>query len=150
MALLSFVMLQIISMQKLKQVIKSNNIGFLRIHRHNRKILKRILAKENWNKLVWRQHVLRTLVKNDFLINSEDFRNAIAPFSQILKMGIKTWANPVILNQNSETIGKKLIIYDSNKMQPLLNASKAWQTILASSLKKREPSKIHPKGETTS
>ena len=47
MALLSFVMLQIISMQKLKQVIKSNNIGFLRIHRHNRKILKRILAKEN-------------------------------------------------------------------------------------------------------
>ena len=30
-------------------------------------------------------------------------------------------------------------------MQPLLNASKAWQTIPAGSLKKREPSKRHSK-----
>ena len=28
-------------------------------------------------------------------------------------------------------------------MQPVLNASKAWQTILAGSLKKQEPSKKH-------
>ena len=31
----------IISVQKLTQVIKSNTAGFLRIQRHNRKILKR-------------------------------------------------------------------------------------------------------------
>ena len=30
-------------------------------------------------------------------------------------------------------------------MQPLLNASKAWQTIPPDSLKKREPSKKHTK-----
>ena len=35
----------IISVQKLAQVIKSNTAGFLRIQRHNRKILKRILKK---------------------------------------------------------------------------------------------------------
>ena len=33
----------IISVQKLAQVIKSNTAGFIRIRRHNRKILKRIL-----------------------------------------------------------------------------------------------------------
>ena len=33
----------IISVQKLTQVTKSNTTGFLRIKRHNRKILKRIL-----------------------------------------------------------------------------------------------------------
>ena len=35
----------IISVQKLTQVIKSNTAGFLRIQRHNRKILKRILKR---------------------------------------------------------------------------------------------------------
>ena len=35
----------IISVQKLAQVIKSNTAGFLRIQRHNRKILKRILKR---------------------------------------------------------------------------------------------------------
>ena len=35
----------IISVQKLTQMIKSNTAGFLRIHRLNRKILKRILNK---------------------------------------------------------------------------------------------------------
>ena len=42
----------IISVQKLSQVIKSNTPGFLRIQRHNRKILKRILKKTtkiNWD-----------------------------------------------------------------------------------------------------
>ena len=41
----------IISVQKLTQVIKSNTAGFLRIQRHNRKILKRILKrplKQTW------------------------------------------------------------------------------------------------------
>ena len=42
-------------------------------------------------------------------------------------------------------IGRKLIISNSNKMQPLLNASKAWQIIPADSLKKREPSKKYTK-----
>ena len=35
----------IISVQKLTLVIKSNTAGFLRIQRHNRKILKRILKR---------------------------------------------------------------------------------------------------------
>ena len=35
----------IISVQKLTQVIKSNTTGFLRIQRHNRKILKRMLKR---------------------------------------------------------------------------------------------------------
>ena len=42
-ALLRYTM--IISVQKLTQVIKSNTAGFLRIQRHNRKILKRILKR---------------------------------------------------------------------------------------------------------
>ena len=35
----------IIFVQKLTQVVKSNTAGFLRIQRHNRKMLKRILKK---------------------------------------------------------------------------------------------------------
>ena len=35
----------IMSVQILTQVIKSNTAGFLRIQRHNRKILKRILKR---------------------------------------------------------------------------------------------------------
>ena len=35
----------IISVQKLAQVIKSNTAGFLRIQRHNRRILKIILKR---------------------------------------------------------------------------------------------------------
>ena len=42
-ALLRYAM--IISVQKLTQEIKSNTAGFLRIQRHNRKILKRILKR---------------------------------------------------------------------------------------------------------
>ena len=42
-ALLRYAM--IISVQKLTLVIKSNTAGFLRIQRHNRKILKRILKR---------------------------------------------------------------------------------------------------------
>ena len=40
-------------------------------------------------------------------------------------------------------IGRKLIISNSNKIHSLLNASKAWQTFPADSLKKREPSKTY-------
>ena len=35
------------SVKELTQVKKSNTAGFLRIQRHKRKILKRILAKDN-------------------------------------------------------------------------------------------------------
>ena len=42
-ALLRYAM--IISAQKLTQLIKSNTAGFLRIQRHNRKILKRMLKR---------------------------------------------------------------------------------------------------------
>ena len=42
-ALLRYAM--IISVQKLTQVIKSNIAGFLRIQRHNKKILRRILER---------------------------------------------------------------------------------------------------------
>ena len=42
-ALLCYAM--ILFVQKLTQVIKSNTAGFLRIQRHNRKILKRILKR---------------------------------------------------------------------------------------------------------
>ena len=42
-ALLRYAM--IISVQKLTQMIKSNTAGFLRIQRHNRRILKRILKR---------------------------------------------------------------------------------------------------------
>ena len=42
-ALLRYVM--IMSIQKLTQVIKLNIAGFLRIQKHNRKILKRILER---------------------------------------------------------------------------------------------------------
>ena len=58
----------IISVQKLTQVIKSNTAGFLRIHRHSRKTLKRILNKLG-------------LIKKDFLINtSEDKWNVSVPY----------------------------------------------------------------------
>ena len=49
----------IISVQKLTQMIKSNTAGFLRIHRRNRKILKRILNKLG-------------LIKKDILINTSE------------------------------------------------------------------------------
>ena len=45
-ALLHYV---IMFVQKLTHVLKSNTTGFLRIQRHNMKILKRILAKDCWN-----------------------------------------------------------------------------------------------------
>ena len=54
----------IISVQKLSQVIKPNTAGFLRIQRHNRKILKRIPKKTteiNWDRS-----------KKDFLINTSE------------------------------------------------------------------------------
>ena len=71
----------IISVQKLTQVIKSNTAGFLRIHRDNGKILKRILNK------------LR-LIKKDFLSNTSekcycsllaDFKNGYKNVKTFLK-----------------------------------------------------------------
>ena len=49
----------IISTQKLTDVIKANTAGLLRIQRHSRKILKRILNKLG-------------LIKKDFLINTSE------------------------------------------------------------------------------
>ena len=46
-ALLRYVM--IISVQKLTQVVKLNIAGFLRMQKHNKKILKRTLKKEYRN-----------------------------------------------------------------------------------------------------
>ena len=42
-------------------------------------------------------------------------------------------------------IGRKLITSNSQKLQPLLNVSKAWQTIPDGFIKNWEPSKKHPK-----
>ena len=50
-------------------------------------------------------------------------------------------ANPVTLKKSLKIIERKLIISNSNKMQPLLNASKVWQAIPAGSLKNWETSK---------
>ena len=46
-----------------------------------------------------------------------------------------------------ENYRKELIISNSSKKQPLLNASKARQTIPAGSLKKRKISEKHPKNK---
>ena len=43
----SFFYAIIIYVQILTQMIKSNTTGFLRIQRHNSKMLKRIIAKDN-------------------------------------------------------------------------------------------------------
>ena len=42
---------------------------------------------------------------------------------------------------NFKIVGKKLIIPKSNKKQPLLNASKVWQTVPTGPLKKRKSKK---------
>ena len=49
------------------------------------------------------------------------------------------------LKKSLKTIGRKLIISNSNKIQPLLNTSKAWWTIPAGSLREWKPSKTHTK-----
>ena len=59
----------------------SDKIKYLKIQRHNRKILNKFLAKDNWKKMKRRPQLLRALVKKDFLINIEDRQNAIAPYS---------------------------------------------------------------------
>ena len=42
-------------------------------------------------------------------------------------------------------MGRKQLFINSNKMQPLLNASKAWETNPPGALKKREPSTKYTK-----
>ena len=56
---------------------------------------------------------------------------------------LKTWANAVALMKSWKIIGRKLVISNSNKMQPLLRASKPLETTPADSFKKRELSKKH-------
>ena len=72
------------SVQKLRQVIKSNTTGFLTIQRRNTKILKRMLVKIT--DINWSEHWSKRIS----LINSEDLRNDIDPYSQILKNGDET------------------------------------------------------------
>ena len=50
---------------------------------------------------------------------------------------MKTWANQATLNKSLKIIWGKRIISNSNKIQPLLNASKAGETIPVGSLKPR-------------
>ena len=40
------------------------------------------------------------LIKKDFLINSKELRNVIAPYSQILKICLKRRANSVTLQKS--------------------------------------------------
>ena len=61
-------------------------------------------------------------------------------------MRIKAWKNSsVTLKESLKIIERKT--NNSNKMLPLLNAKKAWQTIPAGSLKKWEPSRKHTKNK---
>ena len=73
MALLFFCAM-IISVQKLIQVIKSNSAEFLRMQRHNRKILKRIIKKTtetnwDWSKKVSWLILVRTCKMSLLLIS---------------------------------------------------------------------------------
>ena len=70
-----------------------------------------------------------------------DFKNGDKDVKTFLK-GEKIL---LLLTKFYGKIGRKLIISYTNKMQPLLNASKAQQAIPADSLKKREPSEKHTK-----
>ena len=55
-----------------------------------------------------------------------DFENGD---KNVKTFAFKVWENPVTLKKSFKTIERKLIISNSDKMQPLLNVSKAWQTI---------------------
>ena len=109
----------IIFAQKLTQVIKSNTAGFLRIQRYNRKILKRILKKDHWNKLGF--------IKKDFTSEdvkchcslSADFKNGDKNVKTFLK------GEQILLISGKFDRKINLSFFYSNKMQHLLNASKA-------------------------
>ena len=109
----------IIFAQKLTQVIKSNTAGFLRIQRYNRKILKRILKKDHWNKLGF--------IKKDFTSGdvkchcslSADFKNGDKNVKTFLK------GEQILLISGKFDRKINLSFFYSNKMQHLLNASKA-------------------------
>ena len=109
----------IIFAQKLTQVIKSNTAGLLRIQRYNRKILKRILKKDHWNKLGF--------IKKDFTSEdvkchcslSADFKNGDKNVKTFLK------GEQILLISGKFDRKINLSFFYSNKMQHLLNASKA-------------------------
>ena len=54
-----------------------------------------------------------------------------------MKTFFKKWINLATPKKCLKIIGWKLIISKSNKMQPLLNASKEWQTVPAGFSKAR-------------
>ena len=109
----------IIFAQKLTQVNKSNTAGLLRIQRSNRKILKRILKKDHWNKLGF--------IKKDFTSEdvkchcslSADFKNGDKNVKTFLK------GEQILLISGKFDRKINLSFFYSNKMQHLLNASKA-------------------------
>ena len=70
------------------------------------------------------------LVKKDFLIStSKHMWNVIAPYQEILEIGIKTLKHSeqilIFLGRSYTKIGRKPIISYSNKMPLLLNDLKA-------------------------
>ena len=120
-ALLHYAM--IISVQKLIQSIKSNTAGFLGIQSHNGKILNTKRPTEiNWD---WSKKIYRSLLV------SEDVKchcSLLADFKKGDK-NVKTFSKGeqivLLLRNFYRKIGRKLMISYSNKIQPLLNASKA-------------------------
>ena len=84
-------------------------------------------------------HWFTTLVKKDFLINSKDLSNGIAPYSLKREDILNRWTNPA-LKKKLKIIGR-LSLLTLIKCNLILNASKAWQNIPAGSVKKRHPSK---------
>ena len=62
-----------------------------------------------------------------------------------MKTFLKDKEIQILLKKIVKNKGRKLIISNSNKMKPLINALKMQQTIPTGSLKKLEPSRKHPK-----
>ena len=89
------------------------------------------------------------MIKKDFLIStSEDLWNVTADFKngdEKVKTFLKGEQILLLIREFYRKIRRTLIISYSNKMLPLLNASKAYQAIPTGSLKKRQPSKKHTK-----
>ena len=65
-------------------MVKSNSTDSLRIQRNSRKI--GLLAIESWQKTTGINRDKDSIGEKDFPDNSEDLRNAIVPYSQMLQM----------------------------------------------------------------
>ena len=67
------------------------------------------------------------MVKKRFSDNSDDLRNAIDSYSQILQMQKSVGANPALIKKILKTTGRKRIVSSYKKMKPTLNASKEYR-----------------------